>query len=59
VKPIFLCALILLAACRKEEPAAPTSEQSQQLNEAENMLNDMAQNEEGPEHGPGPSNSSD
>jgi hypothetical protein len=42
-------ALLLLAACRKDEPPAPTAEQSDQLNEAEDMLNGMAQNEEGPE----------
>jgi hypothetical protein len=51
--------VLLLAACRKEEPAAPTPEQSSQLNDAEDMLNSMAHNEEGPEQSPGPSNSSD
>jgi hypothetical protein len=55
---------LLLASCRKEEPAAPTPAQSSQLNEAEDLLNAMAknagaQNEEGPEQSPGPSNSSD
>jgi hypothetical protein len=34
-------------------------EQAEQLNDAENMLNDVAANEEGPEQSPGPSNSSD
>jgi hypothetical protein len=58
---ILVCvALALLGACRKEQPAAPTSEQSAQLNEAEAMLNDLAENEEGPEaNASGPSNSSD
>jgi hypothetical protein len=51
--------LLLLAACRKEQPAAPTAQQSSQLNEAEDMLNSMARNGEGPEQRPGPSNSSD
>jgi hypothetical protein len=46
-----------LAACKYERPPAPTAEQSQQLNEAENMLDNMAANEEGPEQRPGPSNS--
>jgi hypothetical protein len=51
--------LLLLGACEKEKPAAPTAEQSAQLNEAENMLN-AAANEEGPaDRSTGPSNSSD
>ncbi|MGE5562665.1 MAG: hypothetical protein ACM3ZV_05070 [Bacillota bacterium] len=40
--------LLLAAACRKDEPPAPTQEQSAQLNDAEDMLNGMADNEEGP-----------
>jgi hypothetical protein len=60
VKQLILCALILLTACRKDEPPAPTAEQSDQLNEAEEMLNGMAENEEGPEaNASSPSNSSD
>ena len=56
----FLLSLLLLAsACHKEQPARPTAEQSAQLNEAEDMLNGFAANEEGPEQSPGPSNSSD
>ena len=55
---IIVCVL-LLAACKDERPPAPTAEQSQQLNNAEDMLNSMATNEEGPEQRPGPSNSSD
>jgi len=51
---------LLLAACGKEQPAAPTSEQSAQLNEAEDMLNAMAQNEEGPaDRSASPSNRSE
>ena len=53
--PLFL----LAAACRKDEPPAPSAEQSAELNDAEDMLNNMAANEEGPEQRPGPSNSSD
>ena len=57
---ILLSALLLVAACHKDEPPAPTAEQTQQLNEAEDMLNGMAQNEEGPEaNASSPSNSSD
>jgi hypothetical protein len=60
VKQLLLFVLLLLAACREERPAQPTAKQSGQLNEAEDMLNDMAQNEEGPEaNASGPSNSSD
>jgi hypothetical protein len=51
--------LLLTAGCHREEPAAPTAEQSAQLNDAENMLN-AAANEEGPaDRSPGPSQSSD
>jgi hypothetical protein len=59
VKPILFCALILLAACRRDEPPAPTAEQSDQLNDAENMLNAEADKQKGPEQSPGPSNASD
>ena len=54
-----LC-LILLVGCHKEQPARPTAEQSAQLNEAEDMLNGVAANEEGPaDRSTGPSNSTD
>jgi len=52
-----MCATLLLVACHDRRPPAPTAEQSQQLNEADSMLNDLA-NEEGPEaNASGPSNS--
>jgi hypothetical protein len=52
--------LMLLGACRDNRPPAPTAEQSQQLNEAEDMLNNLAANEEGPaDRSTGPSNQSD
>jgi hypothetical protein len=52
--------LLLLPACHDRRPPAPTAQQSDQLNDAENMLNSMAQNEEGPaERSTGPSNQSD
>src|ERR1700741_1147805 len=34
-------ALLVIAACRDERPPAPTPEQSDQLNQAEDMLNDL------------------
>ena len=59
VRHSFLCILLLLAACRDHRPPAPTAEQSDQLNDADAMLNDLAQNEEGPEaNASSPSNSS-
>ena len=60
MRQVIFASLLLLAACHKEEPAGPTGEQSAQLNEAEDMLNSMAQNEEGPEdRSSSPSNNSD
>jgi hypothetical protein len=60
VKQLILCTFLLIAACHDRRPPAPTARQSEQLNEAEDMLNNMAQNEEGPEaNASGPSNSSD
>jgi hypothetical protein len=59
VKQLVICALLLTAACRDRGPPAPSAEQSARLNEAEDMLNAEAANEEGPEQSPGPSNSSD
>jgi hypothetical protein len=59
VKYLVFFALIL-ASCGKEQPAAPTAQQSAELNEAEDMLNDVAANEEGPaDRSAGPSNSTD
>ena len=56
MRTAFLIALLFLAACRDDRPPAPTPEQSDQLNEAENMLNAEAANEKGPEdRSPGPS----
>jgi hypothetical protein len=60
VRKLIVCALVLVAACRDERPPAPTQEQSAQLNDAEDMLNGMGRNEEGPmDRSTGPSNSSD
>jgi len=47
MKQIILLAALLLASCnREEQPQAPTSAESGRLNDAEAMLNDLA-NEEG------------
>jgi outer membrane lipoprotein-sorting protein len=59
VKKLMVCVLLFASACHDRRPPAPTAQQSEQLNDAENMLNSMAQNEEGPEQRPGPSNSSE
>jgi hypothetical protein len=59
VKTSVAVVLLLLCGCRKEQPPAPTAEQSAQLNDAENMLN-AADNEKGPaDRSTGPSNRSD
>ena len=55
-----MCVFLVVAACKEERPPAPTAEQSQQLNEAEDLLDNMASNEEGPEaNASSPSNRSD
>ena len=56
---MFLACLFLLCSCREQRPAAPTAEESAQLNEMEDSLNAMG-NEEGPaDRSTGPSNASD
>ncbi len=46
---------LILAACGAERPPAPTPEESDQLNQAEELLNAEAANEKGPEdRSPGP-----
>ena len=52
----MLTALMFLAACNDDRPPAPTAEESDQLNEAEELLNQEAENQEGPgDRSPGPS----
>jgi len=47
MKLILVAGLLLLASCnREEQPQAPTAGEADQLNEAEDMLNGLA-NEEG------------
>jgi len=59
MKPILCALTLLLAACHKDQPPAPTAEQADQLNDADAMLDSLA-NAEGPEaNAAGPSNSSD
>ena len=54
-----LAFLLQVAACHERHPPVPTAEQSDELNEADSMLSELA-NEEGPEaKGSGPSNRSE
>ncbi|MEO8176171.1 MAG: hypothetical protein ABI626_05885 [Sphingomicrobium sp.] len=56
MKRLLLLALLSLAACNDDRPPAPTAEESDQLNQTEDLLNQQAANEEGPEdRSPGPS----
>jgi hypothetical protein len=57
VKKLIACALLIVAACHDRRPPAPTAEQSGELNDADQMLDNLA-NEEGPaDRSTGPSNS--
>ena len=57
--PAFL-AFALLAACGDDRPPGPTAEEVAQLDEAEDLLNQQAANEKGPEdRSPSPSQTSD
>ena len=47
MKMILVCFALWLAACDRDRPPAPSAEQSTQLDEAEAMLNDLAENEKG------------
>jgi len=48
MKRVFLLTALLLTACdREEQPQAPTAAEAERLNEAEAMLNELA-NEEAP-----------
>jgi hypothetical protein len=60
VKQLIACVLLAIAACKDQRPPAPTTEQSRQLNDADEILNSMANNEEGPaDRSASPSNQSD
>src|SRR5215216_5628909 len=48
MRRIFVLAALILCACREQGPPAPTPQQANQLNEAEDLLNQAATNEKGP-----------
>jgi hypothetical protein len=55
---LALSALVLLAACdRDERPAPPTAEESRRLDDAESMLNALANEEGAARESAAPSNS--
>jgi len=57
---MFLALLILTGCDREEKPEAPTAAESQRLDDAEAMLNELGRNEEGPTpEDAGPSNRSE
>ena len=58
MRKTLLVLALLAAGCDRDRPPAPTAEQSNQLDEVEAMLNDLAENEEGAAPaGTAPSNS--
>ena len=60
MREVILPLALLAAACnREEQPQAPTAAESERLNEAEDMLNDLAKEEGAAAEGTAPSNSSD
>lgn len=44
---IIVCVALLSAACDRDRPPAPSAEQSNQLDEAEAMLDELAEKEKG------------
>ena len=58
MRKILALSVLVLASCsREEQPEAPTPAETERLNDAEAMLNELAK-EEGPEaEAPSPSNS--
>jgi hypothetical protein len=60
MRKMFLALLILTGCDREEKPEAPTAAESQRLDDAEAMLNELGRNEEGPTpEDAGPSNRSE
>ena len=56
----ILLPLLLLSACnREEQPQAPTAAESERLNDAEGMLNELANEEGAAAEATAPSNRSD
>ena len=59
MKRILFAAAVLLTACnREEQPQAPTAAESERLNDAEAMLNDLAKEEGAAPEDTAPSNNS-
>lgn len=59
MKRTILIAALLLAACnREEQPQPPTTAETERLNEAEEMLNALANQEEAAPDGAVPSGNS-
>jgi hypothetical protein len=60
MKWLALMLWLLIAACnREEQPQAPTAAESERLDEAEDMLNDLTNEEGAAPDGTAPYNSSD
>jgi hypothetical protein len=60
MRPILIILALTLSGCGDDQPPAPTPEQADQLNAAEDMLNQEAANEKGPEdRSPGPNSATD
>jgi hypothetical protein len=56
MKTRTLLMALSLAGCADDRPPVPTAEESEQLNEVEDLLNQEAENQEGPgNRSPGPS----
>lgn len=59
MKSILAAAALALAACNRDAPPTPTAEQTDQLNEAEDMLNALDKEEGAAPRGTAPSNATD
>ena len=59
LRPILLAAFLLPSCNREEQPQAPTAAESERLNEAEDMLNDLAKEEGAAPEGTAPPTNSD
>ena len=58
MKKILLLGILMLTACNREErPEPPTAAESERLDDAEDMLNDLANEEGAAPEGTAPTNS--